>query len=145
MSGVSDKAIRQGLYQKLNVASLTGLLSSGSASIFHANASQHATYPLVIFQKQSGIPIRSLTGSQMNNQIWVVKGVSRADEVPGSPSQAEEIAQAIDDLLDGKSLSISGGLSLFLMRDGDLDFPEIAGDEAYHHHGHLYRLITSAT
>lgn len=139
---VNEKAVRQAIYEKLNVSAVTSKLAGGSAGLFHAAADQGAPFPFLVFNKQTGIPIRTLKGAQLNNTLWAVKAVVQTD-VPGSPSAAEEIAKLADDELDGQSLNISGGTHRFLMREGDIDFAEIDGDTAYHHHGHLYRLIFS--
>jgi hypothetical protein len=134
---VGDKAVRQAIYQKLNVASVTNLLGSGSASLVHAVARPTAAYPLCVFSKQSGIT-DSLTfgGDHMDNDLWLVKGVARAV----SASTAEDIDKAAFDLLHFGTLTITGAQRLFLARESDVSFAETQGDTTFWHVGGLYRL-----
>jgi hypothetical protein len=134
---VSDTAIRQAIYQKLNVASVTNLLGSGSASLVHAEAPPTATFPLCMFHKQSGVTDNlSMGGTHMSNHLWLVKGVTRAP----SASLAEQIDKAVFDLLHFKSLTITGGDDLMLSRESDINFSELDGDTKFWHVGGLYRL-----
>ena len=133
---VSDKAIRQGLYEKLNTASVTSLLADGSASLRHAVAPPTGRFPFVIFNKQSGTPIQRFGGNAYDTHLWLVKAVARDT----SSSTAEDIAKAIDDLLDFGTITVSGATLLFLARDSDVDYVETDGDQTYRHHGALYRV-----
>lgn len=137
---VSDKAIRQALYQKLNTASVTGSLADGSASLRHAVAPPGDRFPFVIFNKVSGTPTRRFGGNAFDSQIWLVKVVTR----DSSSSVAEDVAKAIDDLLDFGTLTITGGTLLFLARESDVDYVETSGDQSYRHHGANYRIAVSA-
>lgn len=135
---VSDKAIRQGIYQRLNVAGVTALLGSGSASLVHGQAPASATYPLCVFNKQSGrADMQGLTGQPARNHLWLVKGVVRAT----SASVAEDIDKAAHDRLHHASLTITGGDSSYLAREGDVNYPEVVGDQTYWHVGGIYRLV----
>lgn len=138
---VSDKAIRVGLYTKLNVASVTASLPNGSAGIRHAVAPPGALFPFVIFDKVSGTPTRRMGGNAWDDQLWLVKVVDRAE----SSSVAEDTAKAIDDLLDFGTLTVSGGVTLAVLRDSDVDYTETDGDKTYRHHGARYRLSVAAT
>ncbi len=133
---VSTKAVRQSLYQKLNVASVTGLLASGSASLFHAVAPTTASYPFVIFNKQAGTSTHRMGGNAYDAHVWLVKGVDRH----GSSSRAEDIAFQISTLLDFGTLTITGGQLMHMARESDLDYVETDGDQQFRHHGALYRL-----
>lgn len=137
MSQVSTKAIRTALYQKLNTASVTGLLASGSASLFHEIAPGTAAYPLLIFGKQSGVATKRFGGNAFDRQLWMVKGVVRGQ----SSSAAEDIAAAVDALLDFGTLTISGGSLMYMARESDIDYTETTNDQQYRHHGGLYRLV----
>lgn len=134
---VSEKAVRQSIYQKLNVSSVTGLLGSGSASLVHAVARPTSAYPLCVFNKQSGVT-DSLTfsGDHMDNELWLVKGIAKGT----SASVAEDIDKACFDLLHFGALSITGAEDLFLSRESDVSFPETQGDTVFFHVGGLYRL-----
>lgn len=140
---VSDKAIRQGLYEKLNTASVTALLTDGSAGIVHQTARSNSNFPLVIFHKQSGIAVKRFGGNAFDDHLWLVKAVDRGP-AGSSASRAEDIAKAVDDLLDFGSLSITGGTTLSLLRESDVDYVETEGDQIYRHHGALYRLRLAA-
>jgi hypothetical protein len=144
---VSDKAIRQGFYQKLNTASLTSLLAEGSASLNHYIAKLDAPFPFVIFHKQSGRPVNRFGGNAFDDHLWLVKGLSTGtvtrDGTPTS-SAAEDIAKAIDDLLDFGTITVSGGTVLALTRESDVDYTETVNDQMYAHRGALYRLRVAA-
>lgn len=133
---VSNKAVRQALYEKLNTSSVTTPLATGSASLFHAVAPSSAAYPLVIFNKQAGTPTHQMGGSHYDSQIWLVKAIVKG----GSSSAGEDIAKAIADRLDFASLTISGGETMHLARESDVDYTEVESGETYRHHGSLYRL-----
>lgn len=137
---LSDKAIRQALYQQLNVASVTTALGSGSASLVHGQAPASANYPLCVFNKQSGRPdLRGFGGNDARNQLWLVKGVVRAT----SASVAEDIDKAANDRLHNATLTVTGGTSLYLAREGDINYPEVVGDQTYWHVGALYRVVVT--
>jgi hypothetical protein len=134
---VSDKAVRQALYQKLNVSSVTSLLGSGSASLVHGQGQPSSSYPLCVFFKQSGTTTSlAFKGSHMTDHIWLVKGVTRAP----SASLAEDIDKAAHDLLHFGSLTITGADDLFLSRESDVNFAENRDADVFWHVGGLYRL-----
>lgn len=133
---VNNKAIRQALYERLNVPAVTTLLANGSASLIHAVAQPNADYPLVIFHKQAGTPTHQMGGSHYDTQVWLVKAIVRG----GSSSQAEDIADAAADRLDFGFLAITGGQLMSLIRQSDVDYTETDGDQVYRHHGALYRV-----
>lgn len=136
---VSTKAIRVALYEKLNTASITGLLASGSASLFHEQAPGTAAYPFVEFGKQSGVATKNFGGNAFDSQLWRVKAVVRGQ----SSSVAEDAAKAISDRLDFGTLTITGGTLLHLSRVSDIDYTETVNDTQYRHHGALYRLVVA--
>jgi hypothetical protein len=137
---VNSKAVRQALYQKLNVSSVTNLLGGGSASLVHAVANPQATFPLCVFQEQSARSVLRMGGNAFDSQLWLVKGVVRAT----SASVAEDIDKAVRDLLDFGTLTITGGTLLALTRESAVSYSETQGDVQYRHHGSLYRLVVSA-
>jgi hypothetical protein len=133
---ISDKQVRIGIYNKLNTSSVTSLLAAGSASLFHEVARPGAAFPYIIFTKVSGVPILRFGGNAMDNQIWLVKAVDRSE----SASRAEDIAQAVDTLLDFGTLTVSGAINLATLRESDVDYPEVDGDQVHRHHGSRYRV-----
>lgn len=139
---VSTKAIRVALYTKLNTASVTSLLSSGSASLYHAVAPPTAAFPLLIFSKQSGInDLKVMGGQDAKNTLWLIKAVVRGT----SSSAAEDIDKAVNDVLHFGSLSITGGDDMYLARESDVEFVETSGDTQYRHVGGIYRLVYQDT
>lgn len=134
---VSDKAVRQAIYERLNVSSVTTLLGSGSASLVHGVARPTSAYPLCVFNKQSGITdALTFGGDHMANHLWLVKGVAKAT----SASAAEDIDKAAFDRLHFQTITIAGAQTLFLSRESDVNFPETTGDTVFWHVGGLYRL-----
>ncbi len=136
---ITDKAVRQAIYLKLNVAGITARLGSGSASIVYgvAPAEANAAYPLVVFHKLAGTPVPVMGGQAFKSHVWLVKAVSRDT----SPSTAEDIDKAINDLLDFGTLTISGGRLMHMARESDVSYTEDVGDILYRHHGAQYRVI----
>lgn len=134
---VSAKAVRQALYTKLNVASVTTGLAQGSASLHHAMAPSAATYPLVIFNRQASTPNVRFTGTHFDTDIWLVKAIARG----GSSSVAEDIDKAVADVLHFQPINITGADDMYLSREGALEYVEEVDGEVFRHHGHTYRLI----
>lgn len=137
---VSNKAMRQAIYEKLNTASVTTLLADGSAGIFHAVVpakNPAAAYPLLVFSRQSDISTLRFGGNAFDSDIWLVKGVAR-DVRPGP---AEDIDKAARDLLDFGSLNITGGSLMHMSRLSGVEYPETVGDVIYRHCGSLYRVV----
>lgn len=134
---VNNKAVRQAIYQKLNVAAVTSLLPSGSAGIVHGVASPTAAFPICVFHKQAGTTTNRFGGEAFKAHVWLVKGVAKAP----SPSAAEDIDKAVNDLLHFGTLSITGADDMHLARESDVEFTETQGDTQYQHVGGLYRLV----
>ena len=136
---ISDKAVRQAIYVKLNVAGITASLGSGSASIVYgvAPAEANAAFPLVVFHKTAGTPVLRMGGQAFKSHVWLVKAVAKST----SPSAAEDIDKAINDLLDFGTLTITGGTVLHMAREDDVVYTEPVGDIVYRHHGANYRLV----
>lgn len=133
---VTNKVVRQALYQKLNVTSVTSLLANGSASIHHAVAPPTGAYPLLVFSKSSGTQVQRFGGEAYKTTLWLVKGVAFGK----SASVAEDIDKAVFDLLNFSTLTITGASVMHMARESDVEFPETQGDDIYHHVGGLYRL-----
>jgi hypothetical protein len=133
---VTNKAVRQALYTKLNTASVTSLLASGSASIIHAVAPPSGTYPLLVFSKSSGTQVNAFGDEAYKTTLWLIKAIAKGK----SASTAEDIDKAVFDLLNFASLTISGSVSLAVFRESDVEYPETQGDDIYHHVGGLYRI-----
>lgn len=135
----SQKAVRQALYQKLNVSTVTTHLTDGSAGIFHRivpDKDPPANYPLVIFNRQTDSSRLRFGGNAYDSQLWLVKAIVRGT----SPGLAEDIDTAVRTLLDFGSLTITGGQTMFLARASGVSYAETDGDEIFQHVGGLYRL-----
>jgi hypothetical protein len=122
---------------------LGGLLGTPAAgyghSIYYQSAPDSAAYPLIIFNKQSGIPTEAFTDPDaLDDEIWLIKAI---DHNPTADT-AEAISQRCAALLNDYNLSLAGGAKhLFLRRQSDVDYQELAAGETYVHCGSLYRLV----
>lgn len=134
---VNNKAIRQAIYTKLNVSSLTSLLPNGSAGIVHGIAPPTASYPICVFSKQSGVTTNRFGGEAFKSHLWLVKGIAKAT----SSSAAEDIDKAAYDLLHFGNLTITGADDMYLARESDVEYVETSGDTQFRHCGGLYRLV----
>lgn len=138
-------ATRRALYGRLagdtTLNSLLGTPPSGySKSIYFQAAPATASFPLVIFQKQSGIPTEAFSDPDaMQEDAWLVKAIDRDT----SADDAEAIAARLDELLQDATLSISGASLLYLRRRSDVQYPETDEGVLYQHCGALYRLVTT--
>jgi hypothetical protein len=139
---VSEKAVRQAIYQKLNVASVTSLLTNGSAGIVNEEAGPgQATFPLCVFWKVSGVTVNRFGGEAYRDQLWGVKGIVQSN----SASTAEDIDKAVYDLLNFGTLTITGGNAMSVIRESDVSYSESHDDKVYKHRGGVYRLKVQAT
>jgi hypothetical protein len=135
---------RRALYGKLSGDStLNALLATPPAgwskSIYYQVAPEGATTPFVILSKQSGTPTESFGDpSALENDIWLIKAVDS-----GSVDNAEAVQARIATLLNDATLSISGATLLYLRRQSDVDYSEVANGVVYRHAGSLYRLTTT--
>lgn len=138
-------AARRALYGKLaGDTTLNNLLATPPAgyskNIYHQEAPANAQYPLVIFNRQSGVPTESFGDpSALENDIWLVKAIDRST----SADVAESIASRISVLLNDAALSISGSTLLYLRRQSDVEYLETADGVRYPHAGSLFRLIST--
>lgn len=136
--------VRRAVYGKLagdsTLTSMLGTAAPGYAqSIYHSEAPQGATYPLVIFNKQSGVPTEAFADpSALENDVWLIKAIDRNT----TADTAEAISARVTALLNDTSLSISGATLLYLRRQSDVEFSEVADGKQYRHVGSLYRLVT---
>jgi hypothetical protein len=124
---------------------LTGSLATPPAgyskSIYYQVAPQGAAFPYVIFQKQSGTPFYAWSDLALDNELWLVKGVSQASADQDSADSADGIASRLDDLLTDGAISISGRDDRYLRRESDIDYSEVEDGVVYRHAGSLFRLI----
>lgn len=138
---VSAKAVRQALYTKLNVASVTGGLASGSASLINSVASTNAGYPMVVYFQVSGTPTHQFGGDHFDSQRWEIRAIAKGN----SSSAAEDIAKAIADALDFENLTITGADHMYMAREEDVVFSEVVQGDTYRHHGFYVRVTFQDT
>lgn len=139
-------ATRRAIYGKLSGdTTLTSLLATPptgvTKSIYYQVAAQGAEFPYVIFQKQAGTPSYALAANTFDNEVWMVKGVTK-NPGPVYPSDpVETISSRLDALLTDGIISISGKVELYLRRESDLDYSEERSGVIYRHSGALFRLV----
>lgn len=130
--------VRRAIYSRLSGdAALTALLSAATA-IYHGVAPQTAGFPLVVFSEQAGVPVWQFQGGHYENDVWLVKAISRGS----SAGAAEDIAKRIGALLTDAPLAITGEVLLGVWREGKVAYSETESGETYWHAGHLIRLIS---
>jgi hypothetical protein len=144
---VSTNAIKRAVYGKLSGdTALTNIMAAAGSvpapgftkAIYYQVAPESATFPYVLFNKQSGVPTEAFNDpSAYDTDLWLVKGVDRST----SADTAEAIGDRIQTLLNDGTLSISGGALLYLRRQSDVDYGEVSEGVQYHHSGSLYRLV----
>lgn len=135
---------RRALYGKLaGDTTLTTQLGTPAAgytqNIYHDQAPDGASFPLVTISKSSGVPTGAFRDpSAVETDVWLVKAIARNS----TADPAEAISARIKVLLNDATLTISGAVCLFLRRESDVEYPEVVDGSLYHHVGSLYRLIT---
>jgi hypothetical protein len=130
--------IRAALYTRLTGdATLTALLATPT-SAYHKVAPQTAVAPFIVFAKQSGTPNRQFGGAHVQQELWLIKGIS----LGASASPAESIAARADTVLTFAPLAITGRALLAIYRESDISYAETVGADIYHHEGFLARIVT---
>lgn len=135
MSDDRTDPIRAALFGVLDGDAELGALLSAPHAIFHLRAPAETEPPYAIFNKQSGIPIRSY-GDASQSQLWLVKGVCRG----GDQEEAEAIDARCSQLLDKGIFEIVGSELLGCERETDVVYPEDDAGETIFHVGALYRV-----
>lgn len=118
-----------------NDATVTNLIDD---RIYDGLAPQGANYPFIVFNHQGGADARGVgVYRAFDNSLYQVKAVTQAE----SYSQATEIADAIDDALQGASGTADGGYIGPCVREQTLMLIELGkGGIQYRSAGGLYRL-----
>lgn len=128
----SPSPTRKALYELLSGDS--DLSSIATGGVYHRVAPENTEPPYVIFHRQAGTEVWSMTDA-FKNELWLVKGVSRG----GSASLAEDIDIRCEELLNDAALSISDSTLLYLRRESTVDYGQADSGEMIHHVGGLYR------
>jgi hypothetical protein len=138
-------ATRRGIYGKLagdgTLTALLGTPATGySQNIYHNQAPDSASFPLVTFSKSSGVPTEAFHDpSALETDVWMIKAVDRNT----TADTAESISDRLKVLLNDAALSISGVTLLYLRRESDVEYSELVDGVTYLHVGSFYRLITT--
>jgi hypothetical protein len=134
--------IRRALYGKMagdtTLTNLLGTAASGyTRAIYYQLAPQGADEPYVIFQQQAGTPRYTFGERAYDNDLWLVKAVD--ENIDADP--VDTIASRLDALLTDGTINISGRVQLYLRRESDISYAEVADGVRYLHTGALYRLM----
>lgn len=126
------------LTTKLNAATtLTAIVGN---RIYYGQAPNDAAYPFVVFNRASGTKTRAFQEPEaFKREVWQVKVIDRST----SAKRAYDAAQAIDDALDGGTLTIAGKTLADLHHVSDVSYVEDQGDQVFHHVGGNYAVVTT--
>ena len=122
-------------------AMLYGGTATGTADIYEDHARDDRGFPFVILNHQSGQWSYALDGARFGSFLYLVKAVSSEPY----PRQAQLIDKQIDARLHNAALSISGYHELRVVRESDVRFSEIEGEQQFWHVGALYRVEVQKT
>lgn len=120
-------------------STLTGMLAAGTAGIYDAPAPESATDPYIVYQKITDTTAYTMGGRAWDDQVFLVKGVTRG----ASKRAGGSISERIDALLGDAALTITGGTVLQCRRVTGVEYPEADRGDTYHHIGAQYRIWTS--
>lgn len=104
-----------------------------NVSVFFRRVPDSATFPVVVYSKQSGVPLPAFDGD-IQNDVWMVKAVGQ------NRSEVEDLSDQIKTALNRVRIPITGYDSLGLQWIGDVDYLETTDGEDYHNVGAEYRL-----
>lgn len=136
-----------GLYSLLKeTTAVTSKLAAPVAgfeiAIYEDQAPSGAAFPYIIFSHVIGTKVRAMqTPEAFKRETWLVKAVDRST----SSNLADEVASAIDAVLDGGTLTVSGKTVADLHHVGDVKYPEPRGDQQFRHSGARYRVVLTAS
>jgi len=120
---------------------LMEMLPNGEDDVYYRRPVDAGSGPYIVFGPMSpGVDDWTFTDS-MQWRVWMIKAVHYAD----SPTDAEDIAAAINDLFNDVDLEIENTRSLVCRRVSEIDYPETRGEDTVHHVGGQYRLLTQST
>ena len=108
----------QSIYSRLNTSAVTNLLAAGSASLFHIQAAENASYDYVVWNIQGGGD-ENLSPHRTKNLLVFI----RAYSVSGA-AQAGSIDAQIDTALHLVPLTVTGWSDLWLARETDIELVE---------------------
>lgn len=132
------RAVRSAIYSRLT--STRALTDRVSMRIYHAIAPGDATYPLVIFHRQAGIPSDAFGARAFLWQTWMVKCI----DAQTTSSVAEAVQATLVDAMEA-GLTVAGAVVQDVRYLSDIDYLETVDGREYRHHGALIRIALSET
>jgi hypothetical protein len=128
-------SISSAIYLTLQQGTALTALLAGTTSIYKDIAPDNASYPYVVFNLQGGGETNE-TPNRAKNMVYFIRAYSKT-----STANAGNIDTQIDNLLHGKTLSISGRNNFWTAREGEIENTEVLsnGDRVYSA-GALYRI-----
>lgn len=135
---MSVNQVKAGIVSALQSdATLTGLLTDGTAGIYHMPAPQGAALPYITYNRVPGTgPTYTLQGKAWDVELYNIKAVTTGN----SALTAGSIAARIETVLNDNPVSVSGGSCLYLRLETVIDYPEVSNGKTYHHIGGSYRI-----
>jgi hypothetical protein len=128
-------AIDTALYDTLSAGTALTALLAGTTSIYHGIAPRGSTFDYVVFQLQGGGDSND-TPRRNKDLIYTIRGVS-----DDGYKAAGLIDAAVDDLLHGATLTVSGWTNYWTHREQDIEYSETTDDgRNIWHVGGLYRV-----
>ena len=103
------------LYSTLQAGTALTALLAGTTSIYNQQPPDNPTMPYVIFNHQGG-GNENINPSPMVNDVYFIRGYSET-----SALAAGSIRQEIYNLLDGKTLSVSGYTNFWCKAEAHVD------------------------
>lgn len=128
-------ALDSALYSTLSAGTALTSQLAGTTSIYHGVAPRGSTLPYVVFNQSAGGDAND-TPRRRKDLVYTVQAVSST-----SYKSAGLIDAAVDDLLHGQTLTVSGWTNFWTMREQDIEYSETtdAGQIIYHVGG-MYRI-----
>lgn len=123
------------IYSALTGAtSLTSLLATATG-VYHSQAPRGAAFPYVVLQLQGGGD-QNVSPHRRKELLYTVKAVTAT-----SMQDAGLIDNAVDALLHGATLTVTGWTNISTMREGDIAYVETTDEGLnYYHSGGTYRV-----
>lgn len=136
------KAVRKALIA--HIKARPGVTSLSTGGVFYGIAPPKTSHPFTIVQRMSGKPDHTFGGVAHQDDLYLVKALAVNTSTKSGQELAEEIAEALETALSDAVLVISGRQHFYLRREMDREMIEPRGnDEAVHHVGALWRLVTA--
>jgi len=132
--------VSAGIYAALAAGTaLRNMLAAGTLSIYNTQAIENASFPYVVFSLQASTKLNE-TPSDQRDDIIFIRGYSKT-----SMAAAGSIDAAVSNLIDGKTLAISGYTNYWTARESGVSTTENMPDGGYcWMAGAMYRLRIDA-